>query len=107
MKIAVGILLILIALYWLGVTIRTGTRTWWGLLNGIIFTIGFGSVGIILLLGGSWLSILWGATFAFLLVTIVNSLLPSPIPRHWSVVFVYLFALALIVATILTWGIKC
>ena len=106
MKIAVGVLLILIALFWLIGTIRMGgltrARLW-----GLILTIGSASVGIILLLGGSWLSILWGAAFASSLYAILHTLAPPwPLQRNRSsLVFLYLFAVALIIATILTWGI--
>ena len=84
MKVAIGIILVIIGFWFIAVTIRAcppGTNrrlfarpsTWFDIANGIILVFLFCGVGIALVLGASWWSLLIGAVIGFLLIAIFNA----------------------------------
>jgi len=79
MKLAIGILLVLVGLFWLGSTAR-GWRVyhaWWDIVNGALLVASFCGVGIALILGMSWWSLLIGAVTCFVVSFIFNRFIVS------------------------------
>ncbi len=80
MKLAIGILLVLIGLYFIGVTIRMVQRRlhWVSIGLGVVAVLVPCGVGIALALGASWWSLLIGAVIYFGALFVLSRAYPIP-----------------------------